>query len=320
MVYLIGAVSSVAVCEFCTAESCRSCICFFRIFKMNIGYVCTNFNNSSFTKVAVETFCSSQNHQYRVVVVDNGSDALEALKLKALFDDVSFVEVIYGVDNVGYFKGLNLGLAYLRAYHSEFRWIVIGNNDLEFPIDFCDSLTNCKSRLQEFMVVSPDIVTNDGVHQNPHVIKSISRIREIFYDIYYTNYYLGLFVQKIATKLHFMTDRADELEWRVAQGIYQGHGSCYILTPRFFERFSELWAPTFMMCEEFFLSRQLSEVGQQVFYDPSLRITHHCHGAISRLPNRTRWEMARDAHRVYRQYVRGFKETLHNPPKVVQEV
>jgi GT2 family glycosyltransferase len=274
---------------------------------MNFGYVCTNFNNSSFTKAAVETFCASQNHQYRVVVVDNASDVQEVQRLKALFDGCSFVEVIYGVDNVGYFRGLNLGLAYLRANHPEFSWIVVGNNDLEFPADFSDRLTGCQSRLQEFLVVSPDIVTKDGLHQNPHVIKEISKIRELFYDIYYLNYHLGMLVQKVATLLHFMTDRPDERQWQVPQLIYQGHGSCYVLTPRFFERFSELWAPTFMMSEEYFLSNQLSRVGQQVFYEPSLRVIHLCHGALSRLPSRKRWEMARDAHRVYRKYVQVFR-------------
>lgn len=273
---------------------------------MNIGFVCTNFNNSAFTAIAVRTLLEGSVHNFSIVVVDNFSEHDEIKKLIELEKEFSQMKLIASSVNVGYFAGLNLGIKYLRDVRPDITWMIVGNNDLEFQGDFGEMLSERMAELSEFSVIAPDIVTDDGEHQNPHVISGISRFREIFYDFYYANFHLGRLIFWLASQLRTVVDRADEQQWQTSRFIHQGHGSCYVLAPRFFEQFEELWAPTFMMSEEFFLSKQLSNLGQQVFYDPSLKVLHHCHAALVKIPSRKRWEMARDAHRVYRQYVKGF--------------
>jgi GT2 family glycosyltransferase len=278
----------------------------FSSYQMNIGFVCTNFNNSAFTETAVRTLLQGSVHEFSIVIVDNCSEDDEIKKVVELAKEFSQVELIVSSVNVGYFAGLNLGIKYLRDIRPDITWMIVGNNDLEFSGDFGDILSARAGELNQFAVIAPDIVTDDGEHQNPHVIVGIGRVREMFYDLYYVNFYLGQFIFWLASRLRPVVDRVDEQQWQTAQSICQGHGSCYVLGPRFFEQFAELWAPTFMMSEEYFLSKQLSDVGQQVFYDPSLKVRHHCHAALAKIPSRSRWEMARDAHRVYRQYVKGF--------------
>lgn len=271
---------------------------------MKIGYVCTNFNNSSFTREAVRTLLMNRGHYFYVVVVDNCSRAAEKQKLDVLKKEYSCVSVIDSSVNVGYFRGLNIGIRFLRNKFNDIEWIVVGNNDLEFPSDFADRLEANADRFCAYAVISPDVITVEGEHQNPHVIRRISFIREVFYDLYYSNYYIGMIIGKVAKLLPAISERSDEQQWQIAQPIYQGHGSCYLLTPKFFEQFDGFWAPTFLMGEEFFLSKQLSDVRQQVFYDPVVKVVHHWHGSLERLPNKMRWEMARDAHREYRKYVK----------------
>lgn len=273
---------------------------------MKLAYVCTNYNNSSYTLAAVDSLMHNLNHDIEVVVVDNASTEDEVSKLRPLARKYPSVQIIESRENTGYFRGLNLGLNAVRERRPDIDWVVVGNNDLEFPADFCDRVERIAPALSAYSVVSPDILTLDGDHQNPHVISRISTIREIVYDLYYSNYYLGLLIYKLAKMLPRMSERSDEEQWRTARPIYQGHGSCYLLTPRFFAQFSELWAPTFMMSEEFFLSKQLKDVGEQVYYEPELRVTHHWHGALESLPGRRRWDMAREAHREYRKYVKVF--------------
>lgn len=273
---------------------------------MKIGYVCTNFNNSHFTVKAVETLLSNPCHTYEVVVVDNNSREDQALLLKNLGERYSNVEVIISPSNVGYFRGLNIGIKALRSRCPDVEWMVIGNNDLEFPSDFSNRLAHAETRLRDFPVVSPDVVTIEGEHQNPHVITGISPIRELFYDIYYFNYFLGLVIHKLAKLFPGLSERTDEEHWRVPRLIYQGHGSCYLLGPKYFENFQELWAPTFLMSEEFFLSKQLSDAGFSVYYEPSIQVIHHWHGSLEKIPSRQRWKFARDAHREYRKYVKWF--------------
>lgn len=273
---------------------------------MKIGYVCTNYNNSYFTRKAVETLFSNTNHTYEVVVVDNNSTKDEAALLQSLGEIFHNVEIIFSASNVGYFRGLNIGIKALRAKHPDIEWMIIGNNDLEFPYDFPDRLSNTVPALMDYPVVSPDVVTIEGEHQNPHVISGISSVREVFYDLYYSNYYLGIIIHKLARLLPRMTERTDEEQWRVPRLIYQGHGSCYLLGPQFFKIFDELWAPTFLMSEEYFLSKQLSDAGFKVYYEPAIQVIHHWHGSLAKLPSRQRWGLAREAHSVYRRYVKRF--------------
>ena len=273
---------------------------------MKLGYVCTNYNNSAFTLAAVDSLMRNAGHDIQVVVVDNASAEAERAKLRPLAQQYPSVQVIESPDNTGYFRGLNIGLKALRARRPDMDWVVAGNNDLEFPADFCASLECHADDLQAHSVISPDVVTLDGEHQNPHVIASISTVREVFYDLYYANYHLGRLIYKLAKMFPRVSERSDEEQWQVAQPIYQGHGSCYVLGPRFFRQFQEFWAPTFMMSEEFFLSKQLKDVGEQVWYDPRLRVVHHWHGSLEQLPSRKRWEMAREAHRESRKYVKVF--------------
>lgn len=247
------------------------------------------------------------NHDLRIYVVDNASRPAELEQLQNLERSNSCVRIIANKVNVGYFAGLNLGIGAARMDDQQANWMVVGNNDLEFPADFCDRVVRHQAEYSQHSVISPDIVTLDGEHQNPHVISDISTIREIFYDLYYTNYWLGMLIYKAAKILPRATRRGDEDNWQIAQPIYQGHGSCYLLTPRFFSQFEALWAPTFMMSEEVFLSLQLKKVGEQVFYSPEICVTHHWHGSLQDLPSRSRWNMARDAHHKYRKYVKVFK-------------
>lgn len=273
---------------------------------MKIGFVCTNYNNTPYTREAACSLLRHGKDQYSIVVVDNNSDHESVRALKALASDFQDVELILNSENVGYFKGLNTGIRYLRSTRPEIDLMVVGNNDLVFPADFADCIRQNLSTFQKYAVVSPDIVTLDGMHQNPHVISRIGAFREFIYDLYYLNYWLAIAIRTIAKLTRGFTDRSDETHHDVAQEIYQGHGACYVLGPLFFRHFEELWAPSFLMHEEYFLSKQLSDKGLQIYYEPSIKVVHHCHAAIDKVPSKTIWQAARDAHKVYRQHVKIF--------------
>ena len=273
---------------------------------MNVGYVCTNYNNSHFTEAAVRSLVASAGtrHTLRVVVVDNASAGDHPAQLQRLAASHDCVDVILNDKNVGYFPGLNVGIRHLRQNYPAFEHLVIGNNDLEFPADFCDRFDDLRPLMDEHAVVSPDVVTLDGEHQNPHVIQTISKKRELIYDLYYANYTLALLIRWLARVTRGVSDRSDEQQHHTAQPIYQGHGSVYLLGPQFFRHFTELWAPSFLMGEEYFLSKQLSDKGMKTYYTPAISVTHHCHGSLQQVPSRKIWEISREAHKLYRQHVK----------------
>lgn len=273
---------------------------------MKVAYVCTNFNNAKYTKSAIESLLKNMGHEIYIVIVDNASDADDIHFVEGVVRSHEHISLILNKHNVGYFSGLNIGIKYLRDLRPEIEWFIVGNNDLIFPDDFLDRLERIQFRLIEYPVVSPDIVTTSGHHQNPHVIKSISKFRELFYNLYYSNYYLGCMISGVSKILPWLTARGDERHWSTPGLISQGHGSCYLLGPRFFDSFTELWSPTFMMHEEYFLSKQLNDVGMAVYYDPAIMVKHDCHGSLKNISSRARWNLARLAHKEYRKFVSIF--------------
>ena len=274
--------------------------------KMKIGYVCTNYNNSHYTEIAVASFVRACPQGCRVVVVDNCSDAQNVALLRQIKTRFECVDLILNRENLGYFRGLNVGIHHLRGLDASLSYIVVGNNDLTFPENFGALVAARQGVLGRHAVVSPDVLTLDGLHQNPHVITGISKLRELSYDIYHSSYCAAKILLLVARILGRIVQRGDERQWMKSMHIAQGHGSCYILGPEFFKNFHELWAPTFLFGEEFFLSKQLADRGFSVFYDPTISVVHHCHGAVAKAPAKKMWEYSCMAHRVYRRYVKFF--------------
>lgn len=272
---------------------------------MKIGFVFTNFNNSKYTRDVVRSIALNELvSESHVVIVDNCSNEKELQILNEIISDYPNIHVIFNNENLGYFKGLNLGIKFLRENYKDICYTIIGNNDLIFPNEFIKSIINKEIIFKSYPVISPDLITLDGRHQNPHVIKKISQFRELVYDLYHSSYLIARIITAFAKTTKTFTDRKDVEEFRVPQIIWQGYGACYILGPLFFKYFDELWAPTFLMGEEFFLSRQIENEKMNIFYDPAFVVIHQEHASVSKVPKKKLWEFSRESHRIYRKYVK----------------
>ncbi len=275
---------------------------------MQIGFVVTNYNSSNYTNELVNSLNKfNQSLAYPIVIVDNNSDDNNIVELKLLKEKYSNVHVIFNKINHGYFRGLNIGINYIKDTFKDITHLVVGNNDLIFSEGFIVSILNKSELFFKYPVISPNIITLDNEHQNPHVIEKISKFRELVYDIYYSSYFLAKTIKKIAQLTKGFTDRKDEEQHEIAQSIYQGYGACYILGPLFFENFDLLWAPTFLMGEEFFLSKQLESKNFKVYYEPTIVIKHQLHSSMNNVPSKKIWQIARESHKEYRKYVNVWK-------------
>ncbi len=274
-----------------------------------IGFVCTNYNNSAFTRRAVETLSSVGGWDaVRVVIVDNCSREDDVAALRDLQQEYPEIVLLLNDTNVGYFPGLNLGIRCMRARFPDVATMVVGNNDLEFPPAFLDEVRAVYAQLTHWAVLAPDLMTPDGVHQNPHVIRPISSLRRFVWDVYYTNVALASLVRLAARLTRSFTVRAEnalgsEL-WRTPGPVEQGYGACYLLGPRFFQSFTGFYAPTFLMQEEYFLFEQLQSIAQLTYYDPRVVVRHRGHATMGLIPSRRHWELARDAHVIYNAFRR----------------
>jgi GT2 family glycosyltransferase len=275
---------------------------------VKVGFVCTNYNNTLDTKAAVASLRDGGRWaDVRVVVVDNRSEESEVAELRELARELPQVEVIFSPTNVGYFAGLNLGIRQIRTRYPEIQHLVVGNNDLLFPDGFVESLQNYCEVFERWAVVSPDLVTLEGIHQNPHVLFPISGVRRLVWDLYFASYPAAILVRQLATVTKRFTSREESQAGsdlsKTAGPIAQGYGACYLIGPAFFRHFSRLYAPTFMMQEEFFLGEQLKGIGQQTYYDPRFIVHHRGHATTDKVPSRRLWVIARAAHLTYKQYL-----------------
>ena len=143
---------------------------------MSIGFIFTNFNNTQFTEGVVLSIVSSDAVDAPIIVVDNASKVEHVESLRLLESKHKNLTVIYNKENIGYFSGLNVGIHHARSLFSSIAYWVIGNNDLIFSEDIHSQIVSSQKALDKYPVVSPNIVTIDGVPQNPHVIHKISKI------------------------------------------------------------------------------------------------------------------------------------------------
>jgi len=276
----------------------------------NIGFVFTNFNNSHYTDKIVKSINnqSSLGLNILVVIVDNCSNKEDQENLIKISNKYSFVKLLINNENIGYFKGLNVGLNYINENNFNPNFIIIGNNDLEFPPTFIKQLLNSKDLFNYYPVISPNIITLDGEYQNPHVLRKISKAREFIYDLYYSNFFVSKIILVLSNISKIISDRNDEKHHNVSSEIYQGHGSCYILGPIFMNNFDQLFAPTFLMSEEFFLSYQLKQKNFSIFYTPSIKVTHFGHASLKNVPGRKIWNISRESHKIYKKYLKLYNK------------
>jgi GT2 family glycosyltransferase len=274
--------------------------------QMKLVFVMTNYNNSLITKESVKSIwkISGLNDPY-ILVVDNSSISEETniLKKFQVSNKDKNLLVFFEKTNHGYFPGLNIGIDHILKTRIEFDAMIIGNNDLFFPEDFLTNYIKYSFRFEQYSVVSPNLITLDGIHQNPHVLKKISNIRKFIYNIYFSNYYLSIGIFKISHLLSIFFKRKDSMNHSKPQEIKIGYGACYILTNIFFKYFHCLDAPVFLMGEECFLSNQLQSNGLKIFYEPEIIVYHQDHASIKSPFSKKIWKITKNSYQLYRKFL-----------------
>lgn len=280
---------------------------------MKIGFVFTNYNNSKLSIQAARSIAdSARDCDFDIVIVDNASKEQERTILAEPGILPSSCFVLWSETNTGYFGGLNLGIDQLKKRNGDLDAVVIGNNDLVFDYAFFDHMKNRAKDFDKFSVICPSIVTLDNVYQNPHVVDGISRVREIVWDIYFSNFMLSRLIAYLAKLSGSIFARKDHRAHNVERFIYSGYGACYILTPKFFESYQRLWSPGFLMGEEFYLTRQLQANGEKMYYIPDIVVRHHDHATVSELPDIKLWKLTRQFHRIYRFFINPYQLNMDN--------
>ena len=265
-------------------------------------FVCVNYKNSKET----ELFCHSVSNLHRdhntnvnVVIVDNSLDPNEYVKLQNIMRSYNFVNIVTSNQNLGYFQGLNLGLKSVDL--TDYNYVIISNNDIQFTNDFLTTLLSNEYSKNVFCIC-PDIVTKDGVHQNPHLKEKLTWVGRLKFDLYYSNYYISKMLYQIS---RFLIKPIRSKSVLVSNcEIHMGIGACYVLTKSFFQYFNELDFPHFLYGEEGYLSKQIHSKNGILWFDNNLHVRHSESATLSSLPKYQTFKFAQQS------YWNGNRNTL----------
>jgi GT2 family glycosyltransferase len=259
------------------------------------------YNNYEETLYCVESISNMNGESVEVkcCIIDNSDKRETQNKIDSLASQYCFVKILRPTSNLGYFGAFNFLFEKINFDKREI--VVLCNNDLAFFKNFATVL--CSERYpKDVYVVCPDVMTLDGVHQNPHVLKPRNFVKRFKLDAYYSHYYIACFLlvlQRILSKILKPRKRIFPAE---AGYLHMGIGACYVLLPAFLLRFKKLDFPHFLYGEEAYLTRQVHSAGGKLFYDPNLKVEHKESATLSKLPKRITYEFGRAGYFSYRKF------------------
>ncbi|MES2517798.1 MAG: glycosyltransferase [Bacteroidota bacterium] len=266
---------------------------------MKVAFICVNYNNASISISYIENVQKiKSNNNVKIIVVDNASKEGDYKILNNYIENLQddSISLIRSKQNLGYFNGLNIGIK--QALNDGFNeYQIIGNNDIEFSSDFLEVLRVINLKENE-MILSPDVVTTEGIHENPHVIEKISFFRWLKHEVYFSSYYIACLIT-----LFYSAERKPKLFDSERKYIHMGIGALYVLTPNFFSKFSELWDKVFLYGEEAILSGQILSVDGKILYEPTLRCFHNESATTSKLTSKSKYKITRESYKIYKKYL-----------------
>lgn len=132
---------------------------------MKVPVILLNYNSSADCTKCVSDLKRQEGVELEIIIVDNCSredDAL-AVEQQAKAEGCTFIAA---KENRGYNAGNNIGLRY--AAEKGYEYALIANPDMEFPQrDYVKQLIAAMMENSDIVACGSDIVTKEGVHQNP---------------------------------------------------------------------------------------------------------------------------------------------------------
>lgn len=245
----------------------------------NIGIVVLNYNNYEVTIECLK-YILIQSVRVPVVIVDNGSSNNSVEILTREFVDVPNVDIIQSKVNVGFSRGNNIGIQFLRS--KNYNNILLLNSDVFLEDPNYISKLSTYTLLNDVSVVGTAIIDKNGNNQNP---TSGNNQALYLYFLLFNLWRLklgftssGMF-SKIKQRILPSKSTTSEIKnvefsTHILDDSHYLHGSALILTQEFFKHFDGLYNKTFLYFEEPILSVVIKKAGLKMFYINELKVLH----------------------------------------------
>lgn len=238
-----------------------------------IVFVVLHYKVTEITIECIDKLLKQNYHNYKIIVVDNGSCNGSCEKLREKYVGNGRVDIIELEQNYGFAKGNDVG--YIIAKHKYCAdYIVVINNDLMIEDqDFCDTLSSLNFS-ETVAVIGPNIVSKNGAHQNPSTecITSKSQLKKAIRVTRIKLWLIPILYSLRPQRKQFREDRSNYAE---SQRNVPLHGSCLIFAKPYIDRVEYAFYPdTFLYGEEEFLFYKVRTMGLETLYCPDLNVRH----------------------------------------------
>ncbi|WP_455425036.1 hypothetical protein [Dryocola sp. LX212] len=197
----------------------------------------------------------------------------------------------YG-ENLGYMQAAAEGLKEYLSNNLLPSWIILSNTDISFPDDgFFEKLS--KDKRHDF-ILAPDIVSSDGIHQNPFLINRPSKNKLLMLSRINSHPLLASLyslLAKIKGRIKSSTKRVKP----ESSFIYAPHGSFIIIGDQYFKRGESLDHPAFLYGEELFIAERARRSHISVYYDEGYKIHHAEHVTTAKMSTKFKADALRNS-------------------------
>ena len=252
--------------------------------KKNLVFVILHYLAVNETISCIDSIRKFIDDNYKIIVVDNASPNHSGEELKRLYDESTDVVVLLSEDNLGFAKGNNLGIKYVRQ-HYDFEFCIVCNNDTLLLEN--DLYKKIKETYDDtgFAVLGPMILTADGRAninptgtEIPTVASTDKLIKEERGRLRAEKYAFLKVLGKIKNKLSKRQERRigseTKKEYITLQQNVELHGSFLVFSQRYFEHFEGFYEGTFLYNEERILYLLAERAGLLMVYQPSIKVFH----------------------------------------------
>lgn len=228
---------------------------------MKIATIILNYNSSADCQKCIGYLKAQQNIEQEIIVVDNCSHEDDRKVVEALCKEQGCT-FIANSENRGYNAGNNVGLRY--AAEKGYEYALIANPDVEFPqTDYLATLVAQMQTDDDIVVCGSDIVTPEGIHQNPKK-RGNDKLKGYF-----------SWITEILGREKVKNNNPEWIEDpRVSKYCRCLNGCCFLVKMDFINKIGFFDENTFLYGEEPILGSQVEENGKKMYYTANTFAVH----------------------------------------------
>jgi len=215
----------------------------------NVHIIVLNWNGKDDTIECVKSLQKISYDNYKIIIVDNGSEDDSVSEMKRLFPGIKIIE---NKKNLGFAGGNNIGMRY--AMENEVDYVLLINNDTTVDKNFLSELVEVGESDKKIGAVGSKIY----FHSEPNRI-----------------WFAGGKVNWLKNKgTHLGLDEMDSGQYNKISEVDYLTGCCLLIKREVIEKIGVLAEDYFLYYEDTDFSARAKNVGYKIMYVPKSKIYH----------------------------------------------